>query len=92
MNKVAPIEAHLSALMNALASSIDEVFNGKPPAKRKDIGFMLFAWDGSKAPEAGRMNYISNVGSGQREEVVTMLKTMLADAEGRLAKTPKTKQ
>lgn len=87
-----PIEPAYRAMMNTVAETLDEAFNGSDPSAPKNIGFMLLLWDGSNAPEAGRMNYISNVGQGGRAEVVTMLRTMLADAEGRLADTPKEAQ
>lgn len=53
--------------MNAIASSLDEVFNGKGPKK---VGFVVLVmpFDG---PVGARTNYVSNA---KREDILVMLK------------------
>ena len=63
-----PIEPAYRAMMNTVAETLDEAFNGNDRSANKSTGFMLFLWDASSAPEAGRMNYNSNVGDGGRAE------------------------
>ncbi len=63
--------------MNALAVELDEIFNGKRPAKRQ-TGFVLLVFPFGDA-QAGRMNYLSN---GKREDVKVALKELLAQWEG----------
>lgn len=72
----APIQADMRAQMNAVAATIDDLFNGD--AKPKKVGFilMLFPFDS----DSGRCNYISNA---ERKEVVTLLKEQIARFEGR---------
>lgn len=76
-----PIQEEQRQLMNALASSLDAVFNpeGLPGLPRsKKIGFVLLtAYFGEI--DNGRVNYISN---GEREDMVAMLKELLDRFEG----------
>lgn len=76
-----PIQAQYHALMNGLAEGIDKILNGevKPGADRK-VGFVLLTAEFGKI-EGGRVNYISN---GERDDMVTMLKELLARFEGRV--------
>lgn len=77
-----PIEEKQRALMNAVAESLDELFNGKalPGLPRpKKIGFVLLTAEFGKI-EKGRVNYISN---GEREDMLKMMKEMIDRAEGR---------
>lgn len=79
-----PIEARHRELMNAVAASLDEVFNG-PGCKPgdKEVGFFLTVFNFDE-PE-GRFNYISNA---DKLDVRAMLKDVLARIEGRLAAEP----
>jgi len=74
-----PIDPALHDLMNALAKTLDEVFNGIDcPASEKKIGFFLTTFNFG---EEGRFNYISNA---DKLDVRTMLKDILARIEARL--------
>lgn len=73
----APIEAKHHAMMNALAESLDEVFNGDARGADRKNGFILMVFPFHGAD--GRANYISNA---ERTDVVTMLKEQLARFEG----------
>lgn len=61
--------------MNAIASSLDDVFNGNGPKK---VGFVVLVmpFDG---PEGARTNYVSNA---KREDILVMLKEVVARFEG----------
>lgn len=75
-----PIEPKLHVTMNALASSLDEIFNGKNcKPEDKKVGFFLTAFN-FDAP--GRFNYISNADKG---DVRAMLADILARLEARLS-------
>lgn len=71
----APIDPELRKMMQALAVGIDEILNGKPPAKTNGFILMVFPFEGHE----GRCNYISNA---YREDVLTMLKEQVARFEG----------
>ena len=72
-----PIEEDQRALMNALAEAIDKLFNGdKDP---KPVAFVLLTARMGDY-EGGRVNYLSN---GDREDIVTMMKELIARFEGR---------
>lgn len=70
------------AKMNALAVTLDDMFNGEAlpglPRKRR-YGFALIVCDLNKI-EAGRMNWISNA---ERSDMIVALKEMVAQLEGR---------
>lgn len=88
-----PIQDHHRALMNALARGIDEALNGPLPAPglphgRRPNCFVLLMAEAGKV-EDGRVNYISN---GHRDDMVAMLRELLARFEGRVAETPETRQ
>ena len=77
-----PIQPELHALMNALASGLDAIFNGEGCAPEdKRIGFFLAAF-AMGAP--GRFNYISNC---DKLDVRAMLKDIMARIEARLSET-----
>lgn len=64
-----------TAMMQAIAKVVDEVFNGQGPKK---VGFVLLIapFDG---PEGARTNFVSN---SKREDVLVMLKEVVARFEG----------
>lgn len=74
---VAPIQQRHRAQMNALAETIDELFN--KPGEPKKVGFVLLLAEFGKI-ENGRVNYISN---GNRDDMVCMMKELLARFEGK---------
>lgn len=66
-------------IMGALARGIDEVLNGsRAEGEPKTTGFVLMVFP-LGAAEGGRFNYISN---GNREDVVTLMREMIARFEG----------
>ena len=77
MSTHGPIESAHRARMNALAKVIDDALNGSE--KPKKIVFTLLIAEVGKIDD-GRVNYISN---GHREDMVVMLKELLARFEGR---------
>lgn len=80
----APVDVEYHAKMEALAHTIDELFNGDLRGKDRKVGFvlMVFPFYGEK----GRANYISNA---DRRDVVTLLKEQLARFEGQPEMTGK---
>jgi hypothetical protein len=93
MSDHGPIQQQHKATMNALARGIDEIFNGPLPAPGlphgpRPVCFILLSAESGKV-ENGRVNYISN---GHREDMVAMLRELLARFEGRYAETPTTPQ
>lgn len=79
MKSHGPVSPEQLNLMNTLAHTLDEVFNGKvKPANRK-VGFVLLAFNFGDTSD-GRVNYISNA---KRDEMLTAMKEFIARAEGR---------
>ena len=79
-----PIQEEHRALMNALASGVDEALNGpKLPGVKPKIGFVLLVAEFGKM-DGGRVNYISN---GEREDMLTMCREYLARSEGRFTES-----
>jgi len=79
------IEARHRAVMNDIAKLLEGAFN---PDGGKDYGFTLLVFsmnDGGK----GRMNYISNA---VRADMLTAMKELIANFEGRVMDEPKGKQ
>lgn len=76
MSENTRIQAEYRKAMNDLARELDHRFNGDGPKK---IGFALLIYDFGAA-DGRRMNYIGN---GQRDEVKTAIKELLARWEGR---------
>ena len=70
-----PITADYRGRMQALATSIDRLFN--QDMERRDIGFALlvFPFEGE---HEGRMNYISNA---NRSDMITAIREWLEHAE-----------
>lgn len=77
----APIEAKFYAQMQAVASVLDELFNGNAKGKDRETGFVLLVFpfeDGDYV--AGRCNFISN--GADRRDLVVLFKEMIARFEG----------
>lgn len=66
----APIEQKYRDTMNAIAASLDDVFNGAKRGHDRDTGFVLLVFPfGAKD---GRCNYISN--GADRKDIIVMMK------------------
>jgi pimeloyl-CoA synthetase len=76
-DRLQKIEPEHRATMNAIASVLDDHFNGD--VRPKKIGFVLLMAEFGKM-EGGRVNFISNA---NRNDTIAMLKEWLARAEGR---------
>ena len=75
----APLQPECKQKMNFVAGYLDRAFNGE---KRPRTTFFVLLTGKFGEMDAGRVNYISN---GQREEMITALKELLARFEGRYA-------
>lgn len=73
----APIEAEYKDKMVALAHALNEMFNGDAKGDARKTGFVLMVFPFS---DTGRCNYISN--GGDRKDIVTLMKEMIARFEG----------
>lgn len=62
--------------MQDLAAALDQLFNGPLKGKDRVVCFTLLVGEFN---EAGRVNYISN---GEREDIVNMMKEVIARFEG----------
>lgn len=74
---VDPVQAEYRARMGAIASVLDDTFNG--PVRPRKVAFVLLIAEFDKV-EGGRVNYISNA---DRADTLTMMKEYIARAEGR---------
>lgn len=87
-----PIAPEQRELMNRLARTLDEVFNGPAPAPPRaydrKVGFALITFNFGEF-EGGRVNYISNA---ERDDMIASLRELLGRWEGRVADTPATPQ
>jgi hypothetical protein len=73
----APIEAQYAIQMQAIAGTLDEVFNGKGKGSDHKTGFVLLVFPFG---DTGRCNFISN--GGNRKDIVALFKAMIARVEG----------
>ncbi len=73
----APIEAQFQSDMIALATAIDEIFNGELKAPHKTTGFVLLVFPYGE--REGRCNYISN--GANRADMVKLLREQAARFE-----------
>ena len=82
-----PVEAQYVRQMNAVASTIDELFNGDDKGKDRKVGFILLVFPFSEAETTGqgRCNYISNA---ERDDVVKLLKDQIKRFENDQANKP----
>jgi hypothetical protein len=74
----APIEPEYIEKMNALASVVDELFNGEDKGQARKVGFVLLVFPFGEGD--GRCNYISN--GADRKDIVTMFKEQIKRFEG----------
>lgn len=75
----APIQQKYHDMMNAVAGGLDQVFNGDAKGAKRETGFVLLVFPFGDAGGA-RCNFISN--GADREDVVTLMKEMIARFEG----------
>lgn len=74
----APIESEYHAMMNAIAETLDEMFNQGKTGDARPTGFVLMVFPFGE--RTGRCNYISN--GADRKDVVALMKEMIARFEG----------
>lgn len=74
-----PIQQRYREQMNAIASVLDETFNGVAKGPDKNVGFVLLVFPYGEADQA-RCNFISN--GADRKDVVVLMKEMIARFEG----------
>jgi len=75
----APVEDRHRRLMNTIAHTLDEAFNGKLKGADRKVGFILMVFNFDE--DQGRTNYISNA---DRASVVEMLKEQIKRFEGKV--------
>ena len=77
-----PIGEEYRKRMHALASVIDEFFNGPDKGHDRKTGFMVLIFPFGLTGDAlkDRINYISNA---ERSDMLTAMKEFIARAEGR---------
>lgn len=73
-----PIQQEYRAQMQAIAQTLDSVFNGDAKGADKQTGFVLLVFPYGE--KEGRCNYISN--GADRRDIVTMLKEQIKRFEG----------
>jgi len=74
----APLEERYRVQMNAIAETLDEVFNPGQKAPNKTIGFVVLTFE--YGSHDGRCNFISN--GADRQDIVTLFREMIARFEG----------
>lgn len=75
--------------MNAMARILDDILNGKgTPRDEKQFGFALMIYPFGHIDRA----HINYVGTGERNDVLTALKELVARWEGRTPQTTETRQ
>jgi hypothetical protein len=72
-----PIETQYIEMMNAMASALDEMFNGKAKGNDRKTGFVLLVFPFND--HEGRANFISN--GADRRDIVTLFREMIARFE-----------
>lgn len=74
----APVQAEYHEKMDALTRVINEVLNGDAPFSERKVGFVLMVFPFGET--TGRCNFMSN--GADRQDVVTLMKEMIAYLEG----------
>jgi hypothetical protein len=80
MNDHQPIQAEFHAQMNAIASTLDQLFNGDSKGENRKVGFALLIFK-TGTDDDRRANYISNC---RREDMLIAMKEFIARNEGRI--------
>lgn len=79
-----PIQMEFRAAMEAVAESLDQIFNGSREPTTRTTGFVLLLFPfGDKS---GLCNYISN--GADRKDIVTMMKEQIKRFENDVAANP----
>jgi hypothetical protein len=73
-----PIDAKYREQMNAVAVTLDEVFNGDARGGDRKVGFVLLTFEYGE--KQGRCNYISN--GADRRDIITLFKEQIKRFEG----------
>lgn len=79
---MAEIDPAYREMMNAVAESLDEVFNGSARGKDRSVGFTILVYPFGTSDQA-RCNYISNGAS--RQDIAVLFREMAARFEGQSA-------
>jgi hypothetical protein len=79
-----PIEPKHHELMNTLAKTLDEVFNGERRGNHRQTAFVLMVFPFGREP-GGRVNYISN--GVHREDMVTLFRDQAEYFEASIERT-----
>lgn len=74
----APIEDEHREMMNTVARTLDELFNGELRGADRRTGFVLLVFPFGE--QEGRCNYISN--GADRRDIVVMMKEQIKRFEG----------
>lgn len=74
----APIQEEYRELMQFLAKTLDEAFNGTDRSNPRETGFVLLVFPFGE--KEGRCNYISN--GADRRDVVTLMREQIARFQG----------
>jgi hypothetical protein len=74
----APVERKYRDKMIVVVRALDEMFNGKAGGPDREVGFVLMVFPFGDL--SGRCNYMSN--GADRQDVVTLMKEMIARFEG----------
>ncbi|TWI05132.1 hypothetical protein LPJ38_24165 [Bradyrhizobium daqingense] len=74
-----PISQQYREQMNAIASVLDETFNGEARGAARSTGFVLLVFPFGTA-DGARCNFISN--GANRKDVVALMREMIARFEG----------
>lgn len=72
-----PIEEEQREMMQAIASALDEAFNGILKGHDRKVAFILLTAKFGDIKD-GRVNYISN---GERGDIITMMKELIGRFE-----------
>jgi hypothetical protein len=72
------IETKYKKRMEAVASAVDQVFNGDTKGKNRKIGFVLLVFEFNESEK--RINYISN--GADRRDIITLFKEQIKRFEG----------
>ena len=77
------IQPEYKEQMVAIATALDEVFNGEAKGKDKKVGFVMLVFPFGNTD--GRCNYISN--GADRKDIVVMMKEQIKRFEGQAEQT-----
>jgi hypothetical protein len=77
----APVQEEYRRMMNTIASTLDQAFNGDKHGKDRTVGFVLLVFPyNDNVSDTERCNFISN--GADRKDIVALFKEMIARFEG----------